>query len=139
MKILILISAVLWSGSIFAADQPVKIRKVAPAVTDASSGKEMFESYCAVCHGKDGKGGGPAVSALKSVPFDLTLLAKNNNGAFPVAKVQATLQDVNIPAHGSGEMPIWGRILTQVSNSDRAQTTLRISNIVSYIESLQEK
>ena len=27
--------------------------------TSAASGKEMFNSYCAVCHGPDGKGGGP--------------------------------------------------------------------------------
>ncbi|HUJ11528.1 MAG TPA: c-type cytochrome, partial [Verrucomicrobiae bacterium] len=31
----------------------------APA-TSPSSGKEMFMSYCASCHGKDAKGDGPA-------------------------------------------------------------------------------
>jgi mono/diheme cytochrome c family protein len=40
----------------------------------------MFRSYCAVCHGLDAKGSGPAAPALKMEPADLTTLAKENQG-----------------------------------------------------------
>lgn len=38
------------------------------------SGKEMFKTYCATCHGEDARGHGPATAALKVAPPDLTLL-----------------------------------------------------------------
>jgi len=62
-----------------ASDQKpsVTVKHVPIAKTSATSGKEMFISYCAVCHGKDGKGAGPAVAALKATPADLTALAKD--------------------------------------------------------------
>ena len=47
-------------------------------------GKMEFQSSCAACHGADGKGKGPMSVELKSTPSDLTVLAKKNNGVFPV-------------------------------------------------------
>lgn len=35
-------------------------------------GPKIFRSYCAACHGVDGKGRGPVASALKHAPPDLT-------------------------------------------------------------------
>ncbi len=35
---------------------------------DAQSGKAVFESRCAVCHGADGRGDGPAGKAMKPNP-----------------------------------------------------------------------
>ena len=58
----------------------------------SNSGKEMFNSYCAVCHGKDGKGDGPAASAMKTPPTDLTLLAKNSGGKYPSSHVAAVIK-----------------------------------------------
>jgi mono/diheme cytochrome c family protein len=51
------------------------IKRVPIANTGSSSGKDMFDSYCAVCHGKDAKGNGPAATAMKTPPADLTTLA----------------------------------------------------------------
>jgi mono/diheme cytochrome c family protein len=48
------------------------IKQVPVAMTSPASGKEMYISYCAACHGTDGKGNGPAASALKIPPADLT-------------------------------------------------------------------
>jgi hypothetical protein len=45
------------------------------AATNAASGQEMYTNYCAVCHGTDGKGGGPA-SALKAPADPTTLTGK---------------------------------------------------------------
>src|SRR3974377_2575154 len=60
-----------------------KGEKVPVRQTGAVSGKELYLDHCAVCHGVDGKGNGPAAPALKTAPPDLTLLAKNNGGKFP--------------------------------------------------------
>lgn len=102
------------------------------------SGEEVFESYCAACHGTDARGRGPAASALKVPPPDLTMLSKRNKGTFPVDYVTATLLNgAKAPAHGSAEMPVWGPIFEGVNV--QGHTTLRISNLVHYLQSLQMK
>ncbi len=102
------------------------------------SGKEMFKAYCASCHGEDAKGHGPAALALKSAPPDLTLLAKVNNGKFPVDYVNTVVvHGVNTPAHGSTEMPIWGPIFTGVN--DQRLVILRVNKLSEYLETLQVK
>src|SRR5690606_33005064 len=35
-------------------------------------GRQLYESYCAICHGEDGKGGGFLASSLRRPPADLT-------------------------------------------------------------------
>ena len=57
-----------------APQQDKVIKHVPVKATNAASGQEMYTNYCAVCHGTDGKGGGPAASALKEAPADLTAL-----------------------------------------------------------------
>jgi mono/diheme cytochrome c family protein len=56
------------------AQSATTIKKVPLSPTSPSSAEQMFHTYCAVCHGKDGKGAGPAASALKVAPprFDST-------------------------------------------------------------------
>jgi len=36
-------------------------------------------------------------------------------------------------------MPIWGPLLSAVSNRDRQQTEMRINNLTSYLRSIQVK
>ena len=76
---------------------------------DADVGKVEFQASCASCHGVDGKGRGPVAQQLKVPPADLTALAKNNNGVFPITAVYETIDGRRtISAHGTHEMPIWG-------------------------------
>ena len=108
--------------------------------TSAADGKEMFNSYCAVCHGKDAKGNGPAAAELKQVPANLTTLAQTHGGKFPADRVAYVLRSgAGAPAHGTSEMPIWGPLFSKVSGSDPGIVDLRISNLIRYIESLQVK
>jgi mono/diheme cytochrome c family protein len=116
------------------------IQHVTIKATSAASGKEMYTSYCAVCHGTDGKGGGPAASALKVPPADLTMLSKNNGGKYPALKVAATIRGgPSTPAHGSKEMPVWGPLFWGMSNGHEAEVQQRVTNLTRYIESLQAK
>lgn len=72
-------------------------------------GKTEFLSSCASCHGTDGKGKGPVSAELKATPPDLTVLAKKNNGVFPVNTVYQIIDGRDsIPSHGTRDMPIWG-------------------------------
>ena len=64
------------------AQPPPTVKHVPISNTSPSSGKDMFNNYCAVCHGTDGKGTGPAATALKATPADLTALAQKNGGKY---------------------------------------------------------
>jgi len=108
--------------------------------TSPASGKEMYTTYCAVCHGTDGKGGGPAASALKTPPKDLTQLSKNNGGKFPALKVSAAIRgEGDVAAHGTKEMPVWGSLFWNMSHGHEGEVQQRVANLTKYIESLQAK
>ena len=63
-----------------------------------------------MCHGKEGKGDGPAAKALTKAPADLTKLAASNNGMFPDVKVRRYIEGLDdVAAHGTRDMPMWGR------------------------------
>jgi mono/diheme cytochrome c family protein len=123
------------------AQEQQKVIKHAPArATSAASGKEMFMSYCAACHGADAKGDGPAAEALKVAPADLTMLAKENGGKYPAMRVTSVLGgQANLAAHGNKEMPVWGSVFWKMSGGHEAEVHQRIANLNHYIESLQVK
>ena len=103
-------------------------------------GAVLFQAYCAPCHGRDGKGGGPAAPALKAPVPDLTQISKKNSGKFPATRVEKIIsgEEEIRPAHGSREMPIWGPIFGQIA-WDQDLGRVRIHNLTKYIESLQRK
>ncbi|MGD0227449.1 MAG: cytochrome c [Terriglobia bacterium] len=108
--------------------------------TSATSGKEMYLAYCATCHGKEGKGDGPAASALKVPPADLTTLSKRNKGEFPSARFTNLLNGSSgVSAHGSKEMPVWGPIFMAMEHQHESAVRLRIANLAEYVKSLQQK
>jgi len=113
--------------------------EVAPPSSPAS-GKEMFLSYCASCHGKDAKGDGPAAASLKSLPADLTTLAKRNGGKYPSDRVTSILRgQANLVPHGDQEMPVWGPVFWKMSGGHEELVQQRIANLNRYLESLQVK
>jgi mono/diheme cytochrome c family protein len=102
-------------------------------------GKSLYNEFCAVCHGPDGKGSGPAASALKTPPTDLTQIARRNGGKFPDTKVMAILKgEQSVAAHGNQEMPTWGKTFNDVSgNLTVAQG--RMHALVDYLQQMQAK
>ena len=132
--------ALLLAFTMLAFAQKPVIKKAPAPQTSPASGSEMYKSYCAVCHGTDGKGNGPAVSALKVPPPDLTTLARRNQGKYPESRVyQAIKGEASLPAHGSKDMPMWGPVFRSLSKDDQAVVQLRISNLTKYIEAMQVK
>jgi len=109
-----------------------------PLIISSVSGRDLFEFYCASCHGRDGNGKGPVAPALRVPPPDLTRIAARNDGVFPKARIEALLTgDRNIPpAHGSSDMPVWGPIFSALDSNDR-MNRVRIANLVEFIASIQ--
>jgi len=124
----------------FPQEAKPKVKRETAPITSPASGKEMFTSYCASCHGKSAKGDGPAASSLKQPPADLTMLAKRNGGKYPSDLVTSILRgQTRLGAHGDQEMPIWGPVFWRMSQGHEEQVTQRIANLNHYIESLQAK
>lgn len=120
------------------AAQAQTLKKVVPVKpTSVVDGQQMFDSYCAVCHGKDGKGGGPAAKSLTKAPADLTQLSAKNGGTFPEIPVRRFIEGADeVPAHGSREMPMWGEVFSAHNNSGTAP--LRVQALAKYLKSLQK-
>ena len=140
----VLLSALILSSAslAFSQESQAQIKKVPIKKTSVTSGAEMFSEYCAACHGPGGKGDGPAASALKIPPANLTTLAQRHGGKFPDAYV-ATVLDNGVheaKAHGSKDMPVWGTVFHEMAGSGvDAQVAVRMRSLCLYIESLQQK
>ncbi len=117
-----------------------EIKHVPIKQTSPASGAEMYKTYCAVCHGTDGKGSGPAAEALKVPPSDLTTMATKNGGKYPAMKVTAMLHGEEVlAAHGTKDMPIWGNLFRSMSAGHEAEVQQRVTNLNKYVESIQKK
>lgn len=116
-----------------------------------SLGQREFESSCAVCHGKTGKGDGPVAQVIVGTVPDLTALTKNNKGVFPVERMYEVIDGrAEIVAHGLRDMPVWGyeysseatgQMLATPGDGGDAQAFVRgrILALIEYISTLQEK
>jgi mono/diheme cytochrome c family protein len=104
-----------------------------------ASGAALYSQFCAVCHGNDLKGTGPAPEPYRAPP-DLTTLARRHGGSFPDAYVSNVLRNgVVLPAHGPAQMPAWGTDSRMTNQSEATEVAVRIANLTDYIKSLQSK
>jgi mono/diheme cytochrome c family protein len=106
-------------------------------------GKDQYTKYCATCHGPTGTGtDGVASRLFTKPPTNLTLLAKNNGGKFPMMEVIGIVKgDQPIAAHGTREMPVWGQIGRPLKEGMYGQDTAdaELLNIGKYLETIQVK
>lgn len=77
---------------------------------DAAKGKQVYDTYCALCHGPGGKGDGPGAAALDPKPRDLS------SAEIMQGKTDESL--VNVIANGgaagglSAAMPPWSGVIS---------------------------
>ncbi len=122
---------------------PAALLAQAPGKTRAAqqtvSGADLYQNYCASCHGKDAKGGGALASELRTRPTDLTLLAKKNGGRFPADAVRKEIDGKNpaVRSHGGPDMPVWGDVFTQVRDYTPLQE--KLNALVKHLEGVQVK
>ena len=101
-----------------------------PLVIESMYGPDLYRFYCATCHGRDGKGNGPAAPALKVPPPDLTVLTRRQNGVFPSVEVETIIRGgTAMAAHGSDEMPVWGPIFHALDPSAARQGADRCARV----------
>jgi mono/diheme cytochrome c family protein len=132
------LAVLLGLATVLLNSQTIKKTTVTP--TSPASGQQMFSEYCAVCHGTEGRGDGPAATALKKRPADLTMMTTKNNGKFPDTKIYAAIRgDVDLPAHGSKDMPVWGNVFNSMSRGSSSEVQMRIANLTRYVEGLQTR
>lgn len=117
-----------------APPKPPIVKKGPAPVTSPSDGQQMFMSYCAPCHGRTGKGDGPAARALTPRPSDLTQLAKRHGGSLSQKDLEDKMNGLTAsPAHGSTDMPVWGPMFRQMRGNDQ----VRMHNLKEYIDTIQ--
>jgi mono/diheme cytochrome c family protein len=134
MAVMALVSALLMLAAASPTGQSV------PLIIPSLAGQDLFNFYCATCHGGDARGNGPVATAPKTASPDLTSLVRRNRGSFPRARVVQFIAgggETPRGAHGSNEMPVWGPIFRALDPSDERLVLIRIENVVQYLESIQ--
>jgi mono/diheme cytochrome c family protein len=141
MKIITIASAA-GAAALFAA------ASTALAADKFDFGKREYDSNCAVCHGKLGKGDGPYAGLVDTRISDLSTLSKRNGGVFPFARVvEFTDGRQTVKAHGPRDMPIWGQdylvkageAYFDVPYDPEAYVRTRIVALAEYVSRLQAK
>lgn len=132
--VLVAIAALVVSAGSAAAQPKVEKGPIKP--TPASDAGKMFDTYCAVCHGKQGTGNGPAAASLTKVPADLTKLSARNGGTFPEVKVRRYIEGLDeVPAHGTRDMPMWGDLFRSLNRDTAA---IRVEALAQYLKGMQK-
>lgn len=127
-----------------AAQEPAR-PKPPPAVTPpgaavaAVSGAYAYRTYCASCHGTDGRGEGPLAENLRFHPPDITLIARRHGGEFPTEKVLRIVDGRDpLKGHGGPDMPIWGDAFRNAETGyDDASARAKIRGIVEHLKAIQ--
>ncbi len=110
---------------------------------DVETGAELYQHYCATCHGLDATGHGPMAGVLVIQPTNLRALA-DADGVFPTARVVARIDGREpLVSHGS-PMPVYGPYFEgndtaiKTPEGQPILTSKPIVDLVAYLKTLQE-
>lgn len=103
---------------------------------------QLFQRFCASCHGRDGKGDGPVAPFFKLAPPDLTGLSRRSGGTFPAERVRRIIDGREVVSpHGARQMPVWGLELAMAAGDTaqgRQQAENSIALLVDYLKTIQK-
>ena len=131
------------TGTSAAAVAEVVVKQAPLTWSDAAitDGGDLYQELCAVCHGKDARGDGPAAGALKKPVPGLTRLAAMNGGEFPREALKRQIDGrEQIDVHGAQQMPVWGYefwIDAGAGSFSEEQVTATLDKLVDHLESIQ--
>jgi mono/diheme cytochrome c family protein len=100
-------------------NRPVVMAEAALPTSDAirtRDAERLYKTYCASCHGEQGRGDGPASAGLTPRPPDLTHVTEHHRDGEVAWKI----------ATGRGAMPGWKNTLSEK----------QIWNVVNYLKSI---
>jgi mono/diheme cytochrome c family protein len=89
---------------------------VSDSASSIARGGKLFQTHCASCHGRGGRGDGPASRRLDPKPADLKAMAGHHSDGDLAWKI----------GNGRGAMPAWKGVLTE----------REIWHLVNYIKNL---
>lgn len=101
------------------AEQNVLTNPILLTEASVKTGHKLFNIYCAVCHGNEGRGGAPMANKLAGIPKFTGELLKSVDDAHMFTMVTS----------GHGPMPGYGEALTPVERW----------HVTNYLRTLQEK
>ena len=108
---------------------------------DDYTGRQLYERFCASCHGDTGFGDGPVAASLKVIVPDLTRMYQRNGGKFPEERVRKIIDGRQVyPVHGTRYMPVWGQELWVEEGADAkaaANVSKIVDKLVDYLRSIQ--
>ena len=111
---------------------PLSVQAAEPA---ASTGKALYQRYCASCHGTTGRGDGPVAGVLVSPPTDLTRVRTD------VPELMSQIDGRRaIRAHGTAAMPVWGHVFEQAKTDELHKgraTLLQVQILAEHVRGLQ--
>lgn len=87
------------------------ISAVQSATGDSTKGKQVFQQFCQVCHGAQGKGDGPVGMALKPPPANLSSDRVQN-------KKDDELMNILLKGKPGTAMPAWEKDLSSQQMTD---------------------
>jgi mono/diheme cytochrome c family protein len=142
----------VWGPLFRAFESDVRVRvRIANVVTyletlqqkpggSTDAGAQLFRTYCAACHGVNGRGAGPAAEQLRKTPPDLTKYTARNGGVFPSERLRQIIDGRGVAAHGDREMPVWGDAFQSTKGGLTPEAArARIDAIVRHVEAIQER
>ena len=107
------------------------------------SGAQLYQVFCASCHGSQALGDGPVANTLKPSVPDLTRIAARNGGEFPTQRVRETIDGQTLPpVHGTRAMPVWGWDFYAINRPDparRDRANELIGRLVDHLASIQQR
>jgi len=111
---------------------------VARAEEPACTGRAEYVRYCSACHGEEADGNGPVANVLSPRPPALTSLRKKFGKPLSTDLV-AFVSGTSMPrAHGTSDMPVWGKVLREETGDERTGVDL-LWQIVHYLDCIQTK
>lgn len=112
------------------------------AAAEIDPGRAAFLQYCASCHGPRAAGDGPMAAELRERPADLRKLGAKYGMPLPRPKLVEIVDGREmVRAHGSREMPVWGRTLLEnvpPGSGTEAWKRGTILSILNWLDSVQQ-
>lgn len=132
--------AMVWAG-LGSAAMAALVAACAPEAP-AATGQYDFAALCVDCHGAQGNGDGPLAAGLTPRPVDVTVIATQNGGVFPKARVMSHIDGFTM-GRGETPMPSFGdlldgeTVLYDSGDGIPTPTPRRLVALMEYVEELQ--
>jgi mono/diheme cytochrome c family protein len=117
---------------------------LAACAPEVEVGRRAFAEHCAVCHGAGGTGDGRLATMLKPPPPDLTRLAAENGGVFPLVHVMSVIDGYTRRDQHGGTMPEFGAllggriVLVRMPDGTQTPTPEPLAALAAYLEQVQK-